>query len=374
MYNIIKMKKIILRTRDADVIDVDRKNFKYYFTKPMLIKDKETMSLSSITAELRPQPPPVYDSGLLVIGGLSIDRSTIPSSIYGGFTYIGDFELDLDNSNKCSVFNSSGGASNGSGGRLLIFIFKDYGSPSFPNTIEIAQVLNSGNNYEVGDYIIVNETAFPSGYLATSVNMRINITKVDTTRITTPYPTGVITGLDFDSSYRGEISTANQNYTHPPTEQGQGLNLTLGTTTNSIILISLNNGGGGYEVGDILWVHKRDCMLDTEPSTFLVPLKVQVATITTIPTPPLTDPNKYYTIKVNNILNETNNITTSDNTMEALVYNYDFTLYNEKIKTNYKICDLVPQVIQGINLEISPSTTGSGLSSITDFIVDLNII
>jgi len=368
------MKKIILRTKDADIVDGSRKSFKYFFNKPMLIKDKETMSLASITAELRPQPPPVYESGLLVIGGLSIDITTIPSSIYGGFTYIGDFELDLDDSNKCSVFNSSGGASNGSGGRLLVFIFQDYGSVGFPKTIKIAQVLNSGNSYEVGDYIIVNETAFPSGYLATSVNMRVNITRVDTTRITTAFPTGVITGLDFDSSYRGEISTANQNYTHPPTEQGQGLNLTLGTTTNSIILVSLNNGGGGFEVGDIFWVHKRDCMIDTIPSTFLVPLKVQVTAITTIPTPPLTDPNKYYTIKVNNILNDTNNITTSDNTAEALVYNYDFTTFNEKIKKKYNICDLHPQVIQGMHLEVTPSTSGGGLGSITDFIVDLNII
>jgi len=137
MYNIIKMKKIVLRTRDADVVDGDRKSFKYYFNKPLLIKDKQTMSLSSITSELRPQPPPTYDSGLLVIGGLSIDRTTIPSSIYGGFTYIGDFELDLDDSNKCSVFNSSGvELSSGSGGRLLVFIFQDYGSVGFPKTIE----------------------------------------------------------------------------------------------------------------------------------------------------------------------------------------------------------------------------------------------
>lgn len=367
------MKKIILRTKDADIVDGERKSFKYFFNKPMLIKDKETMSLASITAELRPQSPPVYENGLLVIGGLSIDRTTIPSSIYGSFTYIGDFELDMDDSNVCSVFNSSGGASNGSGGRLLVFIFQDYGSSGFPKTIEIAQVLESGIGYEVNDYIIVNETAFPSGYLATSVNMRVNITRVDTTRITTAYPTGVITGLDFDSSYRGEISTTNQNYTHPPTEQGQGLNLTLGTTTNSIILVSLNNGGGGFEVNDIFWVHKRDCMIDTIPSTFLVPLKVQVASTTTIPTPPLTDPNKYYTIKVNNILNDTNNITTSDNTAEALVYNYDFTTFNEKIKKKYNICDLHPQVIQGMHLEVTPSTSGDGLSSITDFIVDFKI-
>jgi len=368
------IKKLILKTKDADIVDVERKNFKYFFTKPIVVDKKQTMSLASITSELRDGAPPVYDSGLLVIGGLSIDRTTIPSSIYGGFTYIGDFELDMDDSNVCSVFNSSGGASNGSGGRLLVFIFQDYGSPGFPKTIEIAQVLNSGIGYEVNDYIIVNETAFPTGYLATSVNMRVNITKVDTTRITSSYPSGVITSLNFDSSYRGEISSGNQNYTHPPTEQGQGLNLTLGTTTNSIILVSLNNGGGGFEVNDIFWVHKRDCMLDTVPSSFLVPLKVEVASITNIPLPPATDPNKYYTIRVNNILNKTNNITTSDNVNEALIYNFDFTLHNEKIKTDYKICDLVPQVIQGIDLNITPSNTNLGLLDITDFIIDLNII
>ena len=370
------MKKIILKTKDADVVDTDRKNFKYYFTKPLVVTGKQTMSLASISCELRAGAPPVYDSGLITVSGLSIDETTIPTSIYNtSWFYARFFLVDLNNTNVATVYNSTGGASNGSGGTIRFVTFQDYGVGGFPRTTKIAYVENSGAGYEAGDYIIVNQNAFPSGYLVSgqNVNMRININSVKTARITSPYPTGVITQISLDPNYTGEISQANQNFTHSPVSNGQGTEFVWGTTTNAIISVSINNGGYGWEIGDIIWIPKYDVMADTSPSSFLVPLKVEVASITNIPLPPATDPNKYYTIRVNNILNKTNNITTSDNVNEALIYNFDFTLHNEKIKTDYKICDLVPQVIQGIDLNITPSNTNLGLLDITDLIVDLNI-
>lgn len=369
------MKKIILRTKEADVVDADRKNFKYYFNKPLIVKEKETMSLSSITAELRPGADPVYDDGLLTISGLSIDETTIPTSIYNtNWFYARFFLVDLDNSNVANVYNSSGGASNGSGAKIRFVTFQDYGTSGFPRTTKIAYVENSGIGYEAGDYIIVNQNAFPEQYLAQNVSMRININSVKTARLTSPYPTGIITQISINSNYAGEISQANKNFTHSPVSNGQGTEFVWGTTTNSIISVSINNGGYGWEVGDIIWIPKYDVMADTSPSTFLVPLKVQVTAVTDTSLPPPTDPNIFYTIKVSNILNLTNNIVSSDNTAEALVYNYDFTLYNQKNKKKYNICNLHPQVIQGINVNITPSNTNLGLLNITDLIIDLIII
>jgi hypothetical protein len=368
------MKKIILSTKEADNVDADRKNFKYFFNKPLIVKEKETMSLSSITAELRAGADPVYDSGLLTVSGLSIDETTIPTSIYNtSWFYNRFFLVDLDDTNVATVYNSSGGSSNGSGATIRFVVFQDYGTGGFPRTTKIAYVENSGEGYEAGDYIIVNQNAFPTGYLAQNVNMRIDINSVKTKRITSQFPTGIITGISLDPSYTGEISQTNQNFTHSPVSNGQGTEFVWGTTTNAIINVAINDGGYGWEVGDIIWVPKYDVMADTSPSRFLVPLKVEITSVTSIPLPPPTDPNKFYTIKVSNILNETNNIISSDYTAEALVYNFDFTLYNEKIKKKYNICNLHPQIIQGININITPSNTNLGLLDISDLILNLKI-
>ena len=365
------MKKIILNTSEADETSSDRKNYKYYFDRPIVIDDKSTLSLQAITKKALPPPTPVsYDQGLLTIGNMSIDYSTIPTSIYGSFSYVGEWDLDLNDATKCSVYNSSGGASTGSGAVLKFFTFKDYGTSGFPNTTVLAQVTSFGINYQAGDYIIINETAFPSGYVVGIVNMRVNITGVSTSEIT-EYPKGVITALTLNPSYIGEVST-NTNYTHSPsTNNGQLTDFIWGSGSQYIELKQIVNGGVGFSVGNTFWVHKNDAL--PTKTTYFTPFQVEVTAITNTATPPPPNNDANFKITAKNLLHINNNITTSDNDNNVLIYNKENTLHvNRDEIINYRICDLPPQVLMGFELFIE-NTTGSGLSQNEIVIVDLKI-
>lgn len=355
------MKKIILNTKQADEISSDRKNYKYYFDKPVVIDEKSTLSLQSITKKTLPPPTPVaYDQGLLTIGNMSIDYSTIPTSIYGSFSYVGEWDVDLDDTTKCSVYNSSGGASTGSGSILKFFSFKDYGTSGFPKTTVLAEVTSFGINYQVGDYIIINETAFPSGYVVGVVNMRINITGISTSEIT-EYPKGIITSINLNPNYIGEVST-NTNYTHTPsTNNGQLTDFIWGSGNQYIELKEIVNGGVGYSIGDVFYVNKNDAL--PTKTTYFTPFQIEVTAITNTATPPPPNNDANFRIYAKNLLHINNNIIKSDKNNNILIYNKQNSLFvNRDEIINYRICDLPPQVLMGMELFIE-STTDNGLSS-----------
>lgn len=365
------MKKIILNTNEANEISTDKKNYKYYFDRPVVLDENSTLSLQSITKKALPPPTPVsYDQGLLTIGNMSIDYSTIPTSIYGTFSYVGEWDLDLDDATKCSVYNSSGGASSGSGGILKFFTFKDYGTSGFPKTTVIGQVTSFGTNYQTGDYIIINETAFPPGYVVGIVNMRVNITGVSTSEIT-EYPKGIITSINLNPSYIGEVST-NTNYTHTPsTNNGQLTDFIWGSGSQYIELKQIVNGGVGFSVGNTFWVNKNDSLPTS--STYFTPFQVEVTAITDTATPPPPNNDANFTIYAKNLLHINNNITTSDSNNNVLIYNKENTLHvNRDEIINYRICDLPPQILMGFELFIE-NTTGSGLSQNEIVIIHLKI-
>lgn len=314
-------------------------------------------------------PQPIYDEGLLTIGKLAIDYSTIPTSIYGTFSYVGEFSVDLNDNTKCSVFRSNGGASVGVDGELKFFTFKDYGTSGFPKTTVIGQVISFGKNYQIDDYIIINQTAFPTGYVTGTVNMRVNITDVSTSEIT-EYPKGIITSIDLDTNYIGEVST-NINYTHSVVNNGQLTQFIWGSGSQYIELKQIVDGGVGFGIGDIFYVNKNDALPTS--STYLVPFKVTVNGISNTVTPPPPNPDGTFRIYAKNLLHINNNITTSDSNNNVLIYNKENTLnVNRDEIINYRICDLPPQILMGFELFIE-STTGLGLSSNDTVIIDLKI-
>ena len=363
------MKKIILNTANADEVSSDNKDYKYYFKKPIVVNDTSTLSLQSITQK-NSDTQTSYDQGLLTIGNMSIDYSTIPTSIYGTFSYVGEWDLDLDDTSKCSVYNSSGAASSGSGGELKFFTFKDYGTSGFPKTSVLGQVTSSGTNYQAGDYIIINETAFPSGYVVGVVNMRVNISAVSTSEII-EYPEGVITALTLNPNYIGEVST-NTNYTHTPsTNNGQGTDFVWGSGNQYIELKEIVNGGVGYSVGDVIWINKNDALPTS--SSYYTPFQVEVTAITNTATPPPPNNEANFRISAKNLLHIDNNIVKSDNDNNVLIYNKENTLHvNRDEIINYRICDIPPQILMGFELYIE-NTTGLGLSQNEIMIIHLKI-
>jgi len=363
------MKKIILNTNNANEVSTDKKNYKYYFDRPVVLEEKSTLSLQAITKKILPPAQSSYDQGLLTIGNMSIDYSTILTSIYGTFSYVAEWDLDLDDTTKCTVYNSSGGSSTGSGGELKFFTFKDYGTSTFPKTTVLGQVTSFGINYQTGDYIIIKETAFPTGYVNGVVNMRVNITGVSTSEIT-QYPKGVISGLTLNPSYIGEVST-NTNYTHSPsTQNGQLTDFIWGSGSQYIELKQIVNGGVGFSIGDSFWVNKNDAL---PTKNYYTPFQVEVTGITNTPTPATFDPNATFKITAKNLLHINDNIFNSDNDNNVLIYNKENSLFvNRDEKINYRICELPPQVLMGMELFIE-STTGLGLSNNEIIILDLKI-
>ena len=363
------MKKIILNTNEANEISTDKKNYKYYFDRPVVLDENSTLSLQSITKKALPPPTPVsYDQGLLTIGNMSIDYSTIPTSIYGSFSYVGEWDLDLDDATKCSVYNSSDGASSGSGGVLKFFTFKDYGTAGFPKTTVLGQVTSFGTNYQTGDYIIINETAFPPGYVVGIVNMRVNITGVSTSEIT-EYPKGIITSINLNPSYKGEVST-NTNYTHTPsTQNGQLTDFIWGSGSQYIELKQIVNGGVGFSVGDTFWVNKNDALPTS--SSYFTPFQVEVTAITNTATPPPPNTDANFRISAKNLLYDFGNIITSKVDTNILIYNKENGLFtNRDEKIHYKICDLPQQVLMGIEIFVE---TPSGTALTTDEILILHL-
>ena len=352
----------------GDYIYVNKASFLPSSSGTQFLLPLKLQVISNVVAN---PPQPVYDEGLLTIGNMAIDYSTIPTSIYGTFSYVGEWTVDLNDATKCSVFRSNGGASVGVDGELKFFTFRDYGTQGLPKTSVLAQITNLGKNYQAGDYIIINETAFPSGYLvAGSVNMHVDISTVSTSEIV-QYPKGTITELLLDTGYIGEAST-NRNYTHTPsTNNGQGTDFVWGSGSQYLELKQIVNGGYGFSTGDIFWVNKNDAL---PTSTYLTPMKVEVTAITdtATPAPPVLDAS--FIIKIKNLQYLPDNIKSSDADTNILVYNKVPTLHESRNEIMpYICCNIPPQVIMGMQLYIE-TFIGTGLTANDLFIIDLKIM
>lgn len=330
------------------------------------------LKLQVISNTITTPPQPIYDEGLLTIGNTSIDYSTIPTYIYDSFNYLGEWSVDLDDVNKSSVFRSNGGASVGTGATLKFFTFIDYGTGGFPKTSVLGQITSFGKNYKAGDYAIINETAFPAGYITagTSVNMRVNITDVSTSEII-EYPKGVISGLTLNPNYKGEVSI-NTNYTHSPsTQNGQNTDFIWGSGSQYLELKEIVDGGVGFSVGDTFWVNKNDALPTS--SFYFTPFQVEVTAITNTATPPPPNPDSNFVITAKNLLYDFGNITTSKVDTNILIYNKQNSLFtNREEKIHYKICDLPQQVLMGIELFVE-SPSGLAPSSNDTLILHLKI-
>ena len=313
---------------------------------------------------------PVYDEGLLTIGNISIDDTTIPNSIYGSFNYVGEWTVSLDDNGRCSVFRANGGASVGSGAVIKFFTFIDYGTAGFPKTTEIAQVISFGKNYQVGDYVIINQTAFPAGYVTGTVNMRVNINDVVTSTIV-DFPKGVILTLSLDGNYSG-LEGGQANYTHSTiTDNGQNSQFIWGSNSSAIELKNVVNGGNGFVVGDIFWVSKNDALFTS--TTYFSPFKVEVVNVSSLPPPPPPSLDSGFKIVAKNLLYDFGNITSSTLDTNILIYNKENTLFGDRDQKNfYKICDLHNQVLMGIELHVE-SPVGLPLNVTDKLILHLKI-
>ena len=200
--------------------------------------------------------------------------------------------------------------------------------------------------------------------------MRVNITGVSTSEIT-QYPKGIITSINLNPSYIGEVST-NTNYTHTPsTNNGQNTDFIWGSGSQYIELKQIVNGGVGFAVGDIFYVNKNDALPTS--STYFTPFQVEITAITNTATPPPPNNDATFRIYAKNLLHINNNIFKSDKNNNLLIYNKENTLHiNRDELINYRICELPPQVLMGMELFIE-STTDNALSQNEIIILDLKI-
>jgi hypothetical protein len=74
------MKNIILNTEEADEISADKRNYKYYFKKPIIVKDENTLSLQSISIKSLDSGFKIVAKNLLYDFG-NITLSTVDTNI-----------------------------------------------------------------------------------------------------------------------------------------------------------------------------------------------------------------------------------------------------------------------------------------------------
>ena len=373
MYLISKMKNIILNTEEANEISTDRSSFKYYLNKPVILKEKETLSLQSVS-RIEKTNEPVYDEGLVTIAGIEKDATSFSSLSFLTPSGHIPFQIEFDNTNICSVYNSQGGLSSGSGCIIIMHYWYSEGIH-----LEIGQVKETGKDYQAGDYVVLNKSAFPENLqISGDMELRLNITKVKNGIIKTQYGKGYV------------ISTSSEFNSDPPTysflynrytydvEIGQGLVITFRTSPITgapiyIITTTYEELGYGYEVGDTIYIDKKLVRPYVESDTFSTPLKLIVQSVGDYP-PDTTiytyDNNTNYKISLsaNNLLCDTNNIFKSDRNNDLLLIDKKIREEDDEVYKPINICNLEPQIIQSLDLKFNPV-----LDEASDFILHLKI-
>ena len=366
------MKNITLNTEEANEINSDRTSFKYYLDKPIILKEKESLSLQSINRINKPNNP-VYDEGLVTHAGIQKDAASFSSLSVLTPTQAIAFQIDFDKSLLCTVYNSQGGLSNGSGCIIIMHYWFD-GAVN----LEVGQIKDTGKDYEVGDYVIINKNAFPEELqISGDMELQLNITKVKSGIIKSQYGSGYIVsasgGLRTDPASTPDMYDT-RTYNVPIS---QGLVMSFRTSPNTgglvyILSISYDERGYGFELGDRIYIDKKLVRPYNEGDVFTTPYQLTIQGISDYPPDTnnyndLTDKYKI-SLSANNLLCDTNNIIKSDRNNDLLLIDKSITLEDDEVYKRRNICNLEPQIIQSLDLKFSPE-----LDEASDFILHLKI-
>jgi hypothetical protein len=362
-------KRIILNTKESNETNISRKNFKYYFDKPIEVKKKSILKHQG-THYIKNDAQQSYTTGILNLKHISVDQTTIVqsgfSSVYAQF-----YNININSSDT----NYAGP---GSSGVLNMVVFRDWGATNSnpPYRIEVANLFLGGSGYVAGETFTIHQSQF-GGTHDSSITITIDDVMTSQGEVDDTGKVTNVSDITFDSNYY-EYSAGTPGIVSVSTNVlGQGLVLRFGVNSSRVpFLDEIITQGHSFKVGTVLWIDKNKLYYNRSASTgYYTPQKITLTAVTP-PLPPATnDPTKAYQMKIKGLLNNVGNITNSEKTGDMIGYTSKrVELYNE-LPFEYKIGDLEPQIIMGMELEFkSVSTTGDvGLSVITDAIVDLVI-
>jgi len=365
-----KKQRIILNTKEADEVDFNRKNFKYYFNKPIQLKKKSTLKHQA-THYITNDPALAYTNGILNLKDMNVDQTTIVqsgfSNVYAQFYTINLSSVDVHYTG------------NGSGAIINVAVFKDWGggiSPP-PYRIEVANIIQGGSGYSAGDTFTIHQSTL-GGSDDTSITF--NITGVmnsqsfldDTRKIVDT------NSISFDVNYYEYSAFQPGIVSQYTTNLGQGAEVRFGVDAARVpYTYEIITSGHSFKVGTVMWIDKNKIYYDvTQSGGYYTPQKITITSVTPPLAPTSSDPSKSYIIKVKGLLNDVGNITNSQRTGDMIAYTTkrDYKFSNE-LPFEYKIGDLDPQVIMGAELEFKNVISDSelGLSVVTDAVVDLII-
>jgi len=371
MYNIIKMKTLILNTEEANEINNDRSKFKYYLDKPIILKEKQNLSLQSVS-RINKENAPVYDEGIITHAGIEKDSQSFSSLSVLTPNRAINFQIEFDDSSLCSVFNSQGEPSNGSGCIIIMHYWFD-GAVN----LEVGQIVDTGKNYEVNDYVVINKTAFPEDLqISGDMELRLNITKVKNGIIKSQYGSGYINsasgGLRTDPATTADMYNR---YTYD-VPISQGLVMSFRTSPNTgglvyILSVAYNQRGFGFELGDRIYIDKKLVRPYKDTDVFTTPYQMIVQSIGNYPPDTNTyiyENNNNYKIELGGLLFNPNNIMRSDASNDLLICDKNIEVNDDDRLKDNKIVELEPQIIQSLDLKFSPV-----LEEASDFIISLKI-
>ena len=365
-----KKKRIILNTKQADEIDFNRKSFKYYFNKPIQVKKNSTLKHQG-THYITNDPSLAYTNGILNLKYMNVDQTTLVQS---GFTnvYAQFYTIDLSTNDVHYV-------GNGTGAIINVTVFKDWGggvSPP-PYRIEVANLIEGGSGYSVGDTFTIHQSTLGGSH---DSSITFNITNVmnsqkyldDTGKLVDTNSISLDSNYYEYSAYQpGIISQYTNNL-------GQGAEVRFGVNAARVpYTYEIITNGHSFLVGTVLWINKNKIYYDvSQAGGYYTPQKITITSVTPPNAPTSSDPTKSYLINIKGLLNDAGTVTTSERTADMVAYTSKRInkLTNEKVN-EYKIGDLDEQIIMGIELSFKNIVSDSvlGLSVVTDAIVDLII-
>ena len=365
-----KKKRIILNTKQADEIDFNRKSFKYYFNKPIQVKKNSTLKHQG-THYITNDPSLAYTNGILNLKYMNVDQTTLVQS---GFTnvYARFYTIDLSTNDVHYV-------GNGTGAIINVTVFKDWGggvSPP-PYRIEVANIIEGGSGYSVGDTFTIHQSTLGGSH---DSSITFNITNVMTSQKYLD-DTGKLVdtnSISLDSNYY-EYSAYQPGIVSQYTNNlGQGAEVRFGVNAARVpYTYEIITNGHSFLVGTVLWINKNKIYYDvSQAGGYYTPQKITITSVTPPNAPTSSDPTKSYLINIKGLLNDAGTVTTSERTADMIAYTSKRInkLTNEKVN-EYKIGDLDEQIIMGIELSFKNIVSDSvlGLSVVTDAIVDLII-
>lgn len=387
--------KIHINTADAESVSSDYKDYTFYLEKPITLHERSKVSLESIHDVIDPvlSNPTPANTGLLHIGGLNpLTLSGVPSNYgwtLGTGGYVAEIKVNLMDTAQAFVTEADGftlktPGVDFTGGLLKCLIYNDTTTtfPSPQTLLVISEVMDMGTGFEVGWLIGIRKRPTGVTYTGTGSNPVFQITSVKDSLVTgnnnLVYYTGKTSSFNpIVSQYAGEANQLDANFTSNDITLGQGLVVKMGTNSANPTLMevkSITDGGYGYEVGDYIYINKKKLGLPNSGTNFLLPIKLQVISISNNPlTSPFTA-DLIQSISMSNILNDTRNIRKTDMTNDLVLYNFQQTLLAEEhVFTKYYFDGfLIPQNIIGFTLHFKNSN-GLGLNATTNFILEIII-